>query len=378
MSKDIILTNARVVTADAVLDGATLVLRDGLIAAVEEGRSSHSSAIDMDGDFLLPGLVDLHTDNLEKHMMPRVRVPWPAEAAIVAHDRQVLAAGITTVLDSLAVGDVWPDGERVKTFGLAVDAWRQGRANGMFKARHALHLRCEIGHEQVVELFRGLADDPDLLLASVMDHTPGQRQFLDGSKYRQQYPQLSDAEFEAYVDKRRSLRDAVGPAHRAEIIELSKARGIPVASHDDRTPDEVAEALAEGITLAEFPTSIEAARAAHGQGMSVIAGAPNLVRGGSHSGNVSVAELAANGVLDIMASDYVPSSMLIGAFILHDAHGFSLPAAINTVSAHPAAAIGLHDIGRLETGLRADVLRVRRHGAMPVVDMVWRDGRRVM
>lgn len=373
-----ILTNATVVTPEAVLTGATLVLRDGLIAAIDPGRSGLPAALDMAGDYLLPGLVDLHTDNLEKHMMPRVRVPWPAEAAIIAHDRQVLAAGITTVLDSLAVGDVWPDGERVKTFGQAVAAWQAGRDAGIFKARHALHLRCEIGHENVVGLFSSLKDDPDLLLASVMDHTPGQRQFVDAGKYRQQYPQLSDAEFAAYVDRRRAVRDALGPKHRAEIIALCQDRRVPVASHDDRTADEVAEALAEGITISEFPTSMEAARAAHAEGMSVIGGAPNLVRGGSHSGNVAVADMAAAGVLDVMASDYVPASMLIGAFALHDDLGFSLPAAVATVSANPARALGLDDIGALAPGRRADVLRVKCHGRLPVVDMVWRDGRRVM
>lgn len=378
MTMETILTNASVVTPEAVLTGATLVLRDGLIAAIDEGRSGHPAALDLEGDFLLPGLVDLHTDNLEKHMMPRVRVPWPAEAAIIAHDRQVLAAGITTVLDSLAVGDVWPDGDRVKTFGQAVAAWQAGRDAGIFKARHALHLRCEIGHENVVRLFSSLKDDPDLLLASVMDHTPGQRQFVDAGKYRQQYPQLSDAEFAAYVDRRRAVRDALGAKHRAEIIALCQDRQVPVASHDDRTADEVAEALAEGITISEFPTSLEAARAAHGEGMSVIGGAPNLVRGGSHSGNVAVAEMARAGVLDVMASDYVPASMLIGAFALHDDLGFTLPAAVATVSANPARALGLDDIGALAAGRRADVLRVKRHGRLPVVDMVWRDGRRVM
>ncbi|PWR23327.1 alpha-D-ribose 1-methylphosphonate 5-triphosphate diphosphatase [Zavarzinia compransoris] len=378
MSTETILTNATVVTPTAVLAGATLVVRDGRIAAVESGRSHAPGAVDLGGDHLLPGLVDLHTDNLEKHMMPRVRVPWPAAAAIIAHDRQVLAAGITTVLDSLAVGDVWPDGDRVKTFGQAVEAWKAGRDGGVFKARHALHLRCEIGHENVVDLFSSLMDDPDLLLASVMDHTPGQRQFVDAGKYRQQYPQLSDAEFDAYVERRRAVRDALGPRHRGAIIALCKARGVPVASHDDRTPEEVAEALADGITISEFPTSLEAARAAHGQGMSVIGGAPNLVRGGSHSGNVAVAEMAAAGVLDVMASDYVPASMLIAAFALHDDLGHGLPQAIATVSANPARALGLDDIGALEAGRRADVLRVKRHGRLPVVDMVWRDGRRVM
>ncbi|MCF4165061.1 alpha-D-ribose 1-methylphosphonate 5-triphosphate diphosphatase [Zavarzinia compransoris] len=378
MTAETVLTNARVVMRDAVLDGATVVVRDGRIAAVQPGISGLAAAHDLEGDLLLPGLVDLHTDNIEKHMMPRVRVPWPARAAVIAHDRQVVAGGITTVLDSLAVGDVWPDGERVKTFTQAIEAWRGGRDAGMFKARHALHLRCEIGFEQVVELFSSLVDDPDLRLTSVMDHTPGQRQFVNVAKYRQQYPQMTDAEFDAYVEKRRSLRDAVGPKHRAAIIALSRARNVPVASHDDRTAEEVAEALADGITLSEFPTSLEAAKAAHGQGMMVIAGAPNLVRGGSHSGNVSVADLARAGVLDIMASDYVPASMLIGAFALHDEMGIGLADAIATVSAHPAEAIGMDEIGSIAPGKRADLLRVKRHDAMPVVETVWRDGLRVM
>lgn len=378
MSNELILTNARVVAPDAVLDHGTVVVRDGRIAEVDTGRSHVAAAIDFAGDYLLPGLVDLHTDNLEKHMMPRVKVPWPANAAIIAHDRQVLAAGITTVLDSLAVGDVWPDGDRVKTFSDAVSAWDRARRGRVFKARHALHLRCEVGHEGVVRLFTTLVDDEDLRLVSVMDHTPGQRQFVNVDKYRQQYPQLTDAEFDAYVETRRAIRDRLGPQHRAEIIALSKARGVPVASHDDRTPQEVAEALADGITLSEFPTTIEAARAAHGHGMGVIGGAPNLVRGGSHSGNVSVAELAREGVLDVLASDYVPASMLIAAFGLHDDLGMDLAAAVATVSRTPAAAIGLDDLGAIVEGYRADVLRVARHERMPVVEMVWRDGQRVM
>jgi len=378
MSSELILTNAKVVTPVSVIDAGTVVVRDGRIIAVEAGVSGLSGAVDLDGDYLLPGLVDLHTDNLEKHMMPRVKVPWPATAAIVAHDRQVLAAGITTVLDSLAVGDVWPDGDRVKTFSQAVEAWDNARRGAVFKARHALHLRCEIGHEGVVRLFRTLVDDEDLRLVSVMDHTPGQRQFVDASKYRQQYPQLSDAEFDAYVEKRRAIRDRLGPAHRAEIIALSKARNIPVASHDDRTPQEVEEALAEGITLSEFPTTIEAAQAAHGHGMGVIGGAPNVVRGGSHSGNVSVADLARAGVLDVLASDYVPASMLMAAFALHDELGLDLAATVATVSATPAAAIGLDDLGAIAVGHRADLLQVTRHGHLPVVELVWRDGVRVM
>lgn len=375
---ELVLTNARVVTPDTVIDGGSVLCRDGRVVDVCAGRSAVAGAVDLKGDYLLPGLVDLHTDNLERHMIPRVSVYWPASAAILAHDRQVLAGGITTVLDSLALGDVLPDGERVKIYSQSIEAWLAARRSGATKAYHALHLRCEIGHEGVIEPLEALRNNPDLLMVSVMDHTPGQRQFMDLKKYRFQYPQLTEQEFLDYVAQRQAIRDTVGVRHRRAIIDFADSLGIPVASHDDRTEAEVAEAVADGIAMSEFPTALEAARAAHRSGMAVIGGAPNVVLGGSHSGNASVADMARAGVLDILASDYVPASMILAAFALHRDLGIGLAACIAMVSAAPADAVKLADRGRIALGQRADLVRVRHYDGLPVVETVWRDGQRVL
>ena len=138
------------------------------------------------------------------------------------------------------------------------------------------------------------------------------------------------------------------------------------------------EAKADGIRIAEFPTTHEAARAARQHGMSVIMGAPNVVCGGSHSGNVSALDLAAEDLLDGLSSDYAPKSLLHGAFILHDRIGLPLPKAVATVTAHIAAGVGLPDRGELAPGKRADLIRVRWIGDIPVVRSVWREGPQVM
>jgi alpha-D-ribose 1-methylphosphonate 5-triphosphate diphosphatase len=151
-----------------------------------------------------------------------------------------------------------------------------------------------------------------------------------------------------------------------------------LATHDDETVEHVAEAAALGITISEFPVTLEAAKAAHDGGMTVLMGAPNLIRGGSHSGNVSAAELVEAGLMDAFASDYVPVSLLHAAWKLtHDPFGWSLPDAIATVAARPAAAAGLTDRGEIVVGKRADLVRVGTAGAVPMARMVWRAGHRV-
>jgi alpha-D-ribose 1-methylphosphonate 5-triphosphate diphosphatase len=153
--------------------------------------------------------------------------------------------------------------------------------------------------------------------------------------------------------------------------------GVSLASHDDRTEEEIAENAADGIRISEFPVSMLAARAAQAHGMAVIAGAPNIVRGGSHSGNVSASALVQAGAVDAFASDYVPASLIEAAFICADQYNVSLPRAVGLVTDRPAQMAGLPDRGRLEPGLRADVVRVRVHQGLPVVREVWRGGERV-
>ena len=225
MSTETIFTNGRVVTADAEFDG-TVVVRDGRILDVSEGRS-HAGDIDLEGDYLVPGLVELHTDNMEKHFSPRPGVKWPALPAVMAHDTQIAAAGITTVFDSLSLGDVQGKTDRVQNRGRMVEAICETSQRRMTRAEHRLHLRCEVTPDDALEAVDRWIDLPLVGLLSVNDHTPGQRQFLDPSKLKQYYMgkfAMTEAQFEAF--HARALELHARNATRQYLDEASKLMGI--------------------------------------------------------------------------------------------------------------------------------------------------------
>ena len=380
MPVEIVLTNARLVTAERVIDG-TLVIRDGLIAEVEEGSSRLPQAQDLNGDHLLPGLIELHTDNLEKHMSPRPGVDWPSASAVLTHDAQVVAAGITTVFDALSIGDIKPGSQRMQQLPAMLEAIASAAEAGDLRAEHRLHLRCEVCHPDVLSLFRDLVENPLVQLVSVMDHSPGQRQFALENKYREYYKgkyQLNDEQMDAFTEEQKANSQMYSDRHRRAVVEECQARGLALASHDDATLAHAQESAAYGMSIAEFPTTLEAARASHELGMKVLMGAPNIVRGGSHSGNIAAAELAAANVLDILSSDYYPASLLQAALMLAEQdNDYDLPRAVATVSRVPAQSAGLHDRGEIQVGLRADLLQARIQPSQPLIRQVWREGRRV-
>ncbi|MDO9623670.1 MAG: alpha-D-ribose 1-methylphosphonate 5-triphosphate diphosphatase [Pseudomonas sp.] len=375
-----IFTNARIVTADQVFVG-TLVLRDGLIAQVEEGVSGLPQAQNLDGDYLLPGLVELHTDNLEKYMSPRPGVDWPSASAVQTHDAQIVSAGITTVFDALAIGDVNPRGKRMQQLPAMLEAIAAAAEAGHMRADHRLHLRCEVCHPDTLAVFRDLLEHPLVQLVSVMDHAPGQRQFAKEDKYREYYMgkyHLSEAEMETFIVEQVDNSRQYSDLQRRSIVADCRVRGISVASHDDATLAHVQESAGFGMSIAEFPTTLEAAKASHELGMKVLMGAPNIVRGGSHSGNIAAAELAQHGVLDILSSDYYPASLLQAALLLAGQdNAYDLPRAIATVSKVPAQAAGLDDRGEIRVGLRADLLLMRVHDGQALIQQVWRQAKRV-
>jgi alpha-D-ribose 1-methylphosphonate 5-triphosphate diphosphatase len=379
MSAELLLANARVVMRREVVAGAVRIA-GGKIAEVQRGPTRIPGALDLDGDYLVPGVVELHTDVLEKHWAPRPGVQWPEAAAVAACDAQLALAGITTVLDGLAVGYLVEAGVRPRNPALFARAIRAAQDAGLLRCEHFFHMRCEVSTEWVVGDFEPFAADPLVKLVSLMDHTPGQRQFVSIEKYRE-YNQgrygLSDAEVAELIDRRMAEQVMYGERHREAIAALSKKYGIALASHDDATADHVEEAVRAGAAIAEFPTTVEAARTARACGLGIVAGAPNLVCGGSHSGNVSVSELARHGLLDILSSDYVPSSALHGAFLLHQRVGLGLPEAMATITINPAQTVGLDDRGEIAPGKLADLAQVRVVGDLPVVRRVWRRGRPV-
>jgi alpha-D-ribose 1-methylphosphonate 5-triphosphate diphosphatase len=382
----LVLSNARVVLADQEIACGWVAVANGLIVAVGEGdaagRATADHVEDVAGDLLLPGLVELHTDHIEAHYVPRPNVYWDPVAAVVSYDGQLATCGITTVLDSLRVwrehGVEDVDGQAEILAGAIATA----RAADLLRIEHFLHLRCELPMPSVVEEARPLIGRPDVRLLSLMDHTPGQRQFRDEVKLRDYYRGksggMTDAELDVLFARRIAHQAAHAEANHRDIVALARASNIPLASHDDTTPDHVAEAVRDGVAIAEFPTTVGAAQALHAAGIRVLMGAPNLVRGGSHAGNVATAELARVGALDVLSSDYVPASLLMAALYLPKAvPGISLPAAIRTVSKTPAEAVGLRDRGEIDVGKRADLIRVRVVGDVPAVRSVWCGGRRV-
>jgi alpha-D-ribose 1-methylphosphonate 5-triphosphate diphosphatase len=375
-----ILANAMLVLPNEVIHGAIRV-QDGQIAAIDAGGAVPHGAIDCEGDLLMPGLIELHTDNLERHIEPRPRVNWPHASAIIAHDAELASVGITTVFDALRVGSVVSNkkanyGEYAR---LLADEILDLRATGALRISHFLHLRAEVCSETLIDELAKFGPDDRIGIVSLMDHTPGQRQFRDLTQLRAYVcgkHGLSETEFESHVADQVALSQRLGAAHEAAAVTESRRFGAVLASHDDTTAEQVAISARHGAHFAEFPTTVEAARACHDHGIKVMMGAPNLIRGGSHSGNVAAHKLAEADLLDILSSDYVPSALLSAALMLGDLWG-DVARGMRTVTSAPAAAVGLHDRGQLTLGARADLIRVARVGGAATLRGTWVQGLRV-
>jgi alpha-D-ribose 1-methylphosphonate 5-triphosphate diphosphatase len=377
---DIVLANAMLVLPGEVLRGS-LVMKDGVIAGLSQDGGVTPGAIDCAGDLVMPGLIELHTDNLERHIEPRPKVDWPHASAIIAHDGELASVGITTVFDALRVGSVTSKtkgnyGEYARALA---DEILELRRAGALRISHFLHLRAEICSETLIEELAKFGTDDAVGIVSLMDHTPGQRQFRDVSKleaYVMGKHGYSAAEFVDHITGQQALGRRMGKAHEAAAVAASRRYGSVLASHDDTTEEQVVASARNGAQFAEFPTTFEAARACRAHGIRVMMGAPNLIRGGSHSGNVAAQSLAEADLLDIVSSDYVPSALLTAALMLGDIWG-DQARGVATVTLAPAAASGLSDRGHLQIGARADVIRVARIGEAAIVRGTWVAGNRV-
>ncbi|HEF0064759.1 TPA: alpha-D-ribose 1-methylphosphonate 5-triphosphate diphosphatase [Citrobacter pasteurii] len=376
-----IINNVKLVLEDDVVQGS-LEIEGGTIRTFAESQSSLPEALDGEGGWLLPGLIELHTDNLDKFFTPRPKVDWPAHSAMSSHDALMVASGITTVLDAVAIGDVRDGGDRLENLEKMINAVEETQKRGVNRAEHRLHLRCELPHHTTLPLFEKLVGREPVTLVSLMDHSPGQRQFANREKYREYYQgkySLTDEQMACYEEEQLALAARWSQPNRTAIAQMCRERQIALASHDDATHDHVLESHQLGSVIAEFPTTFEAAEASRRHGMNVLMGAPNIVRGGSHSGNVAAHKLAELGLLDILSSDYYPASLLDAAFRVadDDANHFTLPQAIRLVTRNPARALNLDDRGVVAEGKRADLVLAHRKGGNIHIDHVWRQGKRV-
>jgi alpha-D-ribose 1-methylphosphonate 5-triphosphate diphosphatase len=368
-----VVANARIVTPSAVERGS-VVVEDDRIAAVapNDPPDGPDRRIDVEGRYLLPGLIDLHGDDIERHVFPRPEARVPTADALDACDRATLAAGITTKFHAVAFEET--PGEN-RSLHLAREL-RDGIAAGdALLARHRCHARCEVSDADCVEAVRRAVDAGDVSLVSLMNHAPGGAQFGDVESFERRYADGSgtaDWDVGAFAD-RRDCDEAVLRERARRVIAHARAAGVPVASHDDEDPAAVERMHGDGAAISEFPTTAAAAERAAELGMTTAMGAPNLVRGGSLWDNLDVTTAVEADALDALCSDYRPESLVTAPFV---ETGEPLPERVARVTSAPAAAVGLDDRGRIERGKLAD-LTVVDPSPRPTVRRVFVGGREV-
>lgn len=372
---DYVLGHVRAVLPDRIVDDARVVVRGGVIEVVEPHPGGAGSDVDGGGLLCLPGLIDVHSDALERERLPRPTAPLPWEFAIVSLEGKLVAAGVTTVFHGAGFQHKTSRGTS-RTVTTAHELCACVRAHGRAAVDHRILYRLDVRSADGAEALRHeLAAATGTALVSHEDHTPGQGQYAD-RRYMERYLMgndgLSAEEAEQHVDKMIAERSAhldVREANLAWLGGLARAGQIRLLGHDPDSPEAIAALAERGGAVAEFPTTVEAAAAARDRGFPVVMGAPNVLRGSSHSGNVSAAELISRGLVTGLASDYLPSALLAACFRIVAEQIASLPEAVRLITAGPAAVAGLTDRGALLAGHRADLVLIG-DGQWPAVRSV--------
>ena len=371
------LTGARVVLRDDVLDDAALLIEDGLITAINPSSGNGAPGIDLRGRTLMPGMIDLHCDALEKEVEPRPNVHFPLDFACAQADKRNAAAGVTTVFHALSFANE-ELGMRNNAFAAsvarAVHAWNP---HGLIDNR--VHCRYEVTDPTAPEILLELMAADEMHLLSVMDHSPGQGQFKDIAAYRDYLARSykkSAAELDAIVENK--LAQADGAMSRIRrLIDAAKQNGIRIASHDDDTPEKIETLHGLGVGISEFPINLESARAARRLGMSTVFGAPNILRGKSQSGAIKALDAVQAGVADCLCADYHPAALIVAVFRLPELAGISLADSVRLVSANPARAAGLDDRGEIAVGKCADLISVAQVNGLVQASSVFSNGKLV-
>lgn len=373
--KSFLLTHARVVFPTEVRENVAILVEGDTITAIDPATSAGASEIDLRGRTLMPGLIDLHCDAMEKEVEPRPGVHFPLEFACAQADKRNAAAGITTVFHALSFAN-HELGVRNNAFAAEI-----ARAIGDWQA-HALidnrvHVRYEVTDETAPPVLSALLQDGHAHLMSFMDHSPGQGQFRNVEAYRAYLAKTYKTEA-AQIDNilARKAESAQGAMQRMEqLAQLARECGVSIASHDDDSPQKVATVKALGAVVSEFPVNLETAHAARAQGLATLFGAPNIMRGKSQSGNMRALDAVLAGVADCLCGDYSPAALLPSVMRLPDLAGISLAEAVALVTCNPARAAGLHDRGEIAVGKRADLIAVKTMGGLPQAERVWSSGK---
>jgi alpha-D-ribose 1-methylphosphonate 5-triphosphate diphosphatase len=361
-----IYTNFRLVLPDGECLG-TLVSRNGKISDIQPGRSVHGR--DGEGAYLSPGLIDLHTDNIGQCLEPRYGASWPITSALLIHDRALASGGITTVCDSINVGDVNPFAARAVPPESVVRSICDSQAARRFVVDHRIHLRFEMSCPDAISMAGRHLDNKSLGVVTIMDKTHGERP-EDVERFLEYYiktHRMSRPEAEQLTRSIQSRYQQYGELNRRALTKLCRDRAVPFGTHDNSTSEQIRRAAEEGVTVAEFPTTIAAARTARSLGLHLLFGAPNVVIGRSHKGNLSAIEMAKLGLLDVLVSDYVPGSLIESLFIIVRMLELPVYEVFKLATESPAKLLGLSDRGSLVAGNRADIIGIRMVDQYPTL-----------
>jgi len=359
-----IITNAKIVTPNEILEGS-VVVEDGKITEIVERvtRCNSNDIIDAKSKYLLPGLVDIHGDDLEREINPRPFVRFPIDFALINLDRKTAGCGITTKLHAIAY---FEDELKERYAGQSKEILGTiNKLKSRLLVNHYVHARCEISSDLSDVL--DVIDDSSVKLVSIMDHTFGQGQFKkfeDYKVYHKRVYGLKEDEIEEIVKRKRGC-DKID--NLTKILNKTRRNNIPIASHDDDTAEKVDMVHQMDAQISEFPVTLEAAKRAKELKMIVSMGAPNVVRGKSSTGNLSVLEAMREELVDVLCSDYNLASMLYAPFVLAKKGLLRLSEAVNMVSLKPAKAIGMDTVGSIEVGKRADMVIVDEIDGIPLV-----------
>lgn len=369
------LTGARVVLGDETLENAAVLVRDGIIAAVcPEVAPVGAQEVKLAGRILMPGLIDLHCDALEKEIEPRPRVHFPLPFACSQADRRNAAAGITTIYHALSFAN-HELGVRNNAFAGEI-ARAMGQWNQHALVDNRVHVRYEVTDETAPGILAELLEGGHAQMISFMDHSPGQGQFKDVQAFRaylsRSYNTSEDELDRIILAKHESAKGAM--VRMQALAEIAALHGIAIASHDDDTPQKVDLVSGLGAVISEFPINLETAKAARAKGLATLFGAPNVLRGGSQSGSMRALDAVLADVADCLCGDYSPAALLPAALKLPELAGIELHHAIALVTRNPARAAGLHDRGEIKAGKRADLIAVSMHGGLPRVERLWVNG----
>ena len=378
----IAIKNGKIITPDKIIEDKILLINKDRIAGFVDHINSAERVVDAHGRYIMPGIIDIHSDKIEQYIQPRPTSQMDFEFGLKVCERDLLGAGITTIYHSLSLFQDEIFGKGLLRTKDNVQKITDLIANIHLRnhlIHHRIHLRIEIDNLEAFDIARDMINQKKTHLISFMDHTPGQGQYSDLAMYHDTISKYNGREIDTLgfdgVLEHHKNKQTLSFEQLKELAELAHDNNIPVASHDDDTEQKLALNKEIGVDISEFPITFETAESAKKHGFYTVVGAANILRGCSHSGNLSATEAVLEDCADILCSDYYPAAILNSIFHMNKKFRVSLIKMVNMATLNPAKAMRIDkDYGSIETGKKADLLIVDLLDGYPVITHVFVDG----